>query len=85
MSQSEMYFSYHVVELPFSNRAHKKWLIKTKKGTCPPLTLGNMCIAIFYFPGCDVTNFEIKPFITWPKFQDKKLNVLMTKRASNMK
>ena len=39
--------------------------------------LGNVCIAIFCFPGCDVISIEtnliflIKPFFTWPKSKDK--------------
>ena len=50
--------------------------------------LTNMCIAIVSFRGCDVINFEInlifliKPYLsTWPKSQDKNLNILRTKRA----
>ena len=43
--------------------------------------LGNMCIAIICFSIYDVINFEInhafliKPFSTWPKRQDKNLNI----------
>ena len=52
---------------------------------------GNLFIPIVCFPCCDVINFEInlifliKPFFfrtkTWPKLQDKILNILRTKRA----
>ena len=53
--------------------------------------LGNMCIAIVCFPGCDVINYEfiliflIKPIFTWPKSQDKYLNILKTTRAFKLK
>ena len=53
--------------------------------------LGNMCIAIVCFPDCDVISFEInvifliKPFLTWPKRQDKNVNILATKRAFKVK
>ena len=50
-----------------------------------------MCTAIACFPGCDVTNFEnnllflIKTFLiktfSWPKSQDKNLNILRTIKA----
>ena len=53
--------------------------------------LGNMCIAVVCFPGCDVINFEInfiflikRFFSTWPKSQVKKLNILRTKRACKL-
>ena len=48
--------------------------------------LDNTCIAIVYFPCCDVISFEInliflmKHFSIWPKIQDKNLNVLRTKK-----
>ena len=53
--------------------------------------LVNMCIAIVCFPGCDVINikinliFLIKLFFTWPKSQDKNLNIFRMKRAFKMK
>ena len=50
--------------------------------------LGNICIAIVCYPGCDVIDFEINVFFliepffsTWPKSHDKNLNILRTKRA----
>ena len=55
--------------------------------------LDNMCIVILCQPGCDVIKFEInlifliKPFFpaTWPKSQDKNLNILRMKQAFKMK
>ena len=53
--------------------------------------LGNMCMTIFCFPGCDVINFEInfvfliKPFFYMPKIEDKNLNILRAKRALKVK
>ena len=53
--------------------------------------LGNMCITIACFPGCDIINFEMKFFFlikllfTWPKNQDKKLDILRTQRGSKAK
>ena len=53
--------------------------------------LGNMCIALVCFPGCDVINFEINfifssnRFSTWPKSQNKKLNIFGAKRAFKVK
>ena len=54
--------------------------------------LGNTCIVIVCWSGCDVINFEInlifliKPYSSiWTKSQDKNLNVLRTQRAFNMK
>ena len=49
--------------------------------------LGNMCIAIVYFPGCDVKDFEINlifliTFSNWPKSQEK--NIFRTARAINV-
>ena len=48
--------------------------------------LENICMIIVSYPGCDVINFEInfifliKPFFsTWPKSQDKNLNILKRK------
>ena len=35
-----------------------------------------MCIAIVCEPGCDVTNFEIKPFFQKTKKSNKKLKYL---------
>ena len=55
------------------------------------VTLGSMCIAIVCFPDCDVINFEIilifliKLFFTWPKSQDRNLNILRTKIAFKVK
>ena len=56
-----------------------------------PEKLGNMCIAIIFFPGCDVINFEIsfiflmKLLIFMTKNQDKSLNSLRTKKAFTVK
>ena len=53
--------------------------------------LGNICIAIVCFTGCNAINFEINfifqssPFSTGPKSQDKNLNVLITKRDFKVK
>ena len=54
--------------------------------------LDNMCIVIVCWPGCDVLNFQIififliKPvFFTWPKTQDKNVNILRKKRVFKMK
>ena len=53
--------------------------------------LGNMCIVIIYFPDWDVINFEInlifliKTFFCMAKSQDKKLNILIAKRAFKLK
>ena len=54
--------------------------------------LGNTCIKIVCYPGCDVIKFEIKLTLLlklfcyiWPKSQDKNLNILRTKRASKVK
>ena len=47
--------------------------------------LGNMCIAIVSYPGCDVMDVEINLFSTRPKCHDKKLNILRTKRAFKVK
>ena len=53
--------------------------------------LGNMCIAIVYFPGCDSKNFElnliflIMSFFYMTKSQDKNLNILRAKRAFKVK
>ena len=53
--------------------------------------LGNMCIVINFFPVYDAINFEInlnflmKVFFTWPKSQDKNLNILSTNRAFKVK
>ena len=50
-------------------------------------TLSNICIVFLCFPRCNVKNFEtdliflMKPFSTQPKSQDKKLNILRTKRT----
>ena len=44
--------------------------------------LGNLCIAIVCFPGCDV---NLNRFSTWPRSQDKYLNILRTKRAFKVK
>ena len=47
--------------------------------------LGNMCIAIAYFPACDVINFEIKlvflikPFFYMTKKSRQNLNVMRMK------
>ena len=47
--------------------------------------LGNMCIVIVCWPGCDAINVEInlifliKLFSAWPKRQGKNLNILKTK------
>ena len=43
--------------------------------------LGNMFVVIVCFPGCDVVIFEInlvsnQAVFTWPKNQDKNLNIL---------
>ena len=52
--------------------------------------LGNMFIVINYLPGCDVINFEINlnfliSFSTWPRSQNKNLNIFRTKRAFKVK
>ena len=52
--------------------------------------LSNTCIGIAFFLSYDVMNFEVNiflitPFTTWPKSQDKKLNILRTKRTFQMK
>ena len=52
--------------------------------------LSNTCIGIAFFLSHDVMNFEVNiflitPFATWPKSQDKKLNILRTKTAFQMK
>ena len=50
-----------------------------------------MCITIVCQPGCDVIRFEVNltfllsRFATWPKSQDKNLNILRTKRSSEVK
>ena len=47
--------------------------------------LANMCITIVCEPGCDVMKFEINLiflssyFATWPKSQDKIINILRMK------
>ena len=52
---------------------------------------GNMCIAIVCSPDCDTINFQINlcfkssRFSTWPKIQDKNLNIFRRKRYSKMK
>ena len=53
---------------------------------------GNMFIAIVFFPGCDIINFEInlifliKPFFVHDqKVKKKKLNILRTERAFKIK
>ena len=55
---------------------------------------GIMCIAIVCSPVCDVLNFEINflinlsnqtVFSTWPKSQDKNLNILRKEKAFKMK
>ena len=53
--------------------------------------LGNMCIAIVYFPGYDVIHFEInrvfliKSLFYMTKKSRQNLNILKTKRAFKMK
>ena len=54
--------------------------------------LGNMCIAIVCYPGCEIINFEINLifliklfFSTWPKSQHINLNIFRTRRASKIK
>ena len=53
--------------------------------------LGNKCIAIVCFPGCDVINFQtnliflIGPFFYMIKKSDKNWNILGTKRAFKVK
>ena len=53
--------------------------------------LGYMCIAIVFFSGCGVINFEInfifliKPIFILPKSQDKNLNILRMKIAFKMR
>ena len=44
--------------------------------------LGKKCIVIICYPGCDVKMFF---FSTWPKSQDKNLNIFTTKGAFEMK
>ena len=51
--------------------------------------LGNMCIEIVCFLGCDVINFPSlslysSHFSTWPKSQNKNLNTLRMKRTFNV-
>ena len=54
-------------------------------------TYSNICIAIVYFPSCDVINFEIngsfliKQILYMTKKQDKYLNIFREKRAFKMK
>ena len=57
-----------------------------------PRSKGNICIAIAFFPGCDVINFGINlmfltlyDFSTWPKSQNKNLNIFRTKRDFKVK
>ena len=53
--------------------------------------LGNMCIAIVCFPGCDIMNFEInliflmKPFFYMTEKWRQNLNILKKKRALAVK
>ena len=48
--------------------------------------MGNICIAIVCFQGCDATNLEINLIILIKqKSQDKTSNVLRTKRALKVK
>ena len=53
--------------------------------------LGNMCIAIACFAGCDVINFQtnliflIEPFLYMIKKSDKNRNILVIKRAFKVK
>ena len=53
--------------------------------------LGKMCIAIVCFPGRDVINLEINHIFlinslsTWPRIQDKNLNIFKTKTAFKLK
>ena len=48
--------------------------------------MGNICIAIACFQGCDATNLEINLIILIKqKSQDKTSNVLRTKRALKVK
>ena len=49
--------------------------------------LDNMCIAIIFYPGCDVIklSFLSSRFATWPKSQHKNLNILKTRRALEVK
>ena len=45
--------------------------------------LGNFCIAVVCFPGCDVTIFEINLIFRINRFsaiQNKKINILIAKR-----
>ena len=55
------------------------------------IILDNMCIVIICLPGCDVYVLKLSlaflsgRFPTWPKSQDKNLDILRTKRAFNMK
>ena len=50
--------------------------------------LGNICIAIVFYPGCDVLDFDLSNqtiFSTRPKSEDKNLNILTNKRAFKVK
>ena len=50
--------------------------------------LGNICIAIVFYPGCDVLDFDLSNqtiFSTKPKSEDKNLNILTNKRAFKVK
>ena len=54
--------------------------------------LGNMCIVTACLPACDVMNLKLTlsfsnqtVFPTWPKSQDRNLNILRTKRAFKTK
>ena len=48
-----------------------------------------LCVAIVYFPGCEVVHFEIKYFSNKaalrPKSRDKNLKILRKKRAFKVK
>ena len=53
--------------------------------------LGNKCIAILYFPSCDIIHFEInliflmKSFFYMTKSQDKNLNIVRMQIDFKMK
>ena len=51
-----------------------------QKKTYPPLILGNICIAIVCFPGCGVTNVQIKLFIYMNKNSRQKFKYLENRK-----
>ena len=75
-------FPHHILHMIFQEKCFSCDILLTDQISLSQL--GNMCIAVVYFPGCDVKNFEIsliKPFFYMTKKSRQNFEYLENKSS----